>query len=51
MFTNVEWYTTNETINNLIFGYLHLIVSGTTNGEKVAVITYGDGVISDRAET
>lgn len=44
---HVEWYTTTETINDLTFGYVHLHVSGTTNGDKVTVVTYGDGVISE----
>ena len=43
----VQWYTTTETINNLTFGYVHLNVSGNTNGDSVTVVTYGDGVISE----
>ena len=45
---DVEWHTTTETINNLTFGYVHLNVSGTTNGDSVTVATYGDGVMSEQ---
>jgi hypothetical protein len=37
-----EWYTTTEEIGNLTFGYVHLDLSGSTTGDKVTVITYGD---------
>jgi len=43
----VEWYTTTEEIGNLTFGYTHLDLSGFTTGDKVTVITYGDGVIDE----
>ena len=43
----VEWYTTTEEIGELIFGYVHLNLSGSTTGDKVTVITYGDGVIDE----
>ena len=43
----VEWYTTTEEVGDLIFGNVHLIVSGSTTGDKVIVITYGDGVIEE----
>ena len=45
---HIKWYTTTETINNLTFGYVHLSVSGATNGDKVTLVTYGDGVISEQ---
>ena len=45
---HVKWYTTIEKINNLTFGYLHLIIRGVTTGDKVTVLTYGDGVISEQ---
>ena len=45
--TNVEWYTTNEQIGSLTFGYVHLNLSGTTTGDKVTVMTYGDGLIGE----
>jgi hypothetical protein len=44
---NIEWYTTTEQIGNLTFGYVHLNLSGSTTGDKVTVITYGDGVIEE----
>lgn len=44
---HIEWYTTKETRNNLTFGYVHLYLSGSTTGDKVTVVTYGDGVISE----
>ena len=43
----VEWYTTTEVIGDLTFGYVHLNLSGSTTGDKVMVITYGDGVIDE----
>lgn len=44
---NIEWYTTNEQIGNLTFGYVYLNLSGSTTGDKVTVITYGDGIIEE----
>ncbi len=43
----VEWYTTTEEIGDLTFGYVYLSLSGSTIGDKVTVITYGDGVIAE----
>lgn len=43
----VEWYTTTEEIGDLTFGYVHLSLSGSTTGDKVTVITYGDGIIAE----
>jgi len=43
----VEWYTTTEVIGDLTFGNVHLNLSGSTTGDKVTVITYGDGVIDE----
>ncbi len=43
----VEWYTTTEEIGDLIFGYAYLSLSGSTTGDKVTVITYGDGIIEE----
>jgi len=43
----VEWYTTTEEIGELTFGYVHLDLSGSTTGDKVIVISYGDGVIGE----
>ena len=42
-----EWYTTTEQIGDLTFGYVYLGLSGSTNGDRVTVITYGDGVIDE----
>jgi hypothetical protein len=44
---NIEWYTTNEQIDSLTFGYVHLNLSGSTTGDKVTVLTYGDGIIEE----
>ena len=44
---NIEWYTTNEQIDSLTFGYVHLNLSGSTTGDKVTVLTYGDGIIGE----
>ena len=43
----VEWYTTTEEIGDLTFGYAYLSLSGSTTGDKVIVISYGDGVIGE----
>ena len=43
----VDWYTTTEKIGDLTFGNVHLQISGSTTGNKVTVITYGDGVIGE----
>ena len=46
--THIEWYTTTETIDDFTFGFVHLSISGTTSGDKVTIITYGDGVILEK---
>jgi len=33
---------------DLTFGYVHLSISGVTTGDKVTVVTYGDGIISEQ---
>ncbi len=43
----VEWYTTTEEIGNMVFGNVHLNLSGSTTGDKVTVVTYGDGIIDE----
>ena len=43
----VEWYTTTEVTGDLTFGDVHLNLSGSTTGDKVTVITYGDGIIDE----
>ena len=43
----MEWYTTTEEIGDLTFGYAYLSLSGSTTGDKVIVISYGDGVIGE----
>lgn len=42
-----KWYTTTEEIGNLTFGYVHLNLKGHTTGDKVTIITYGTGVITE----
>ena len=42
-----KWYTTAELIGDLTFGYVHLDLSGFTTGDKVTVVTYGDGIIDE----
>ena len=42
--TNSQWYLTRINIGG---GIVHLKLAGSTNGNKVTVRTYGDGVISD----
>ena len=43
----VEWYTTTEEIDNMVFGNVYLNLSGSTTGDKVTVVTYGDGIIDE----
>ncbi|MDD5016148.1 MAG: hypothetical protein PHW73_13820 [Atribacterota bacterium] len=43
----IVWYTTTEEIGDLTFGDVHLNLSGSTTGDKVTVITYGDGIIDE----
>jgi hypothetical protein len=43
----LEWSTTTKVIGDLTFGYVHLNLSGSTTGDKVTVITYGDGIIDE----
>jgi len=45
--SNVEWYTTTAEIDDFTFGYVYLALSGATTGDRVTVITYGDGVIDE----
>jgi hypothetical protein len=45
--SHVEWYTTTEVIGNMVFGNVHLNLSGSTTGDKVTIITYGDGIIDE----
>lgn len=44
---HIEWYTTTEKVDGLTFGSVHLSISGATNGDKITVMTYGDGVIDE----
>ena len=45
--SHVEWYTTTEVIGNMLFGNVNLNLSGSTTGDKVTIITYGDGIIDE----
>ena len=42
---HIEWYTTTETVDDFTFGFVSLSIRGATNGDKITVMTYGDGVI------
>jgi len=42
--TNTQWYLTRTNYGG---GMVNLNIAGSTNGNKVTVRTYGDGVISD----
>jgi len=42
--TDSQWYLTR---NNYGGGMVYLKIVGSTNGDKVTVRTYGDGVVSD----
>jgi hypothetical protein len=43
--TNSQWYLTRNTL--IPAGVVNLKIAGSTNGDKVTVRTYGDGVIFD----
>jgi hypothetical protein len=42
--TDSQWYLTRNILGG---GEVNLKISGSTNGDKVTVRTYGDGVIFD----
>jgi len=42
--TNSQWYLTRT---NYSGGMVNLKIAGSTNGDKVTIRTYGDGVVSD----
>lgn len=42
--STAEWYLTHESTG---FGFILLRIKGYTNGERVTVLTFGDGVISE----
>jgi len=44
--TNSVWFTT--TTNSNSFGQVNLALSGTTNADKVTVMTYGDGIPGEK---
>jgi hypothetical protein len=44
MVTRSEWYL--ERINS--GGAVHLIIEGSTTADKVTILTYGDGLASDK---
>jgi hypothetical protein len=43
---NSVWFTT--TTNSNSFGQVNLAISGSTNADKVTVMTYGDGVLYEK---
>jgi len=43
--TNSVWYTSTTDLNS--FGQVNLIITGSTNADKVLVMSYGDGVIME----
>lgn len=43
--TNSQWYLTRSNYGG---GFVNLKIEGSTNGDKVAIRTYGDGAVSDR---
>lgn len=44
MVTRSEWYL--ERMNN--GGAVHLIIEGSTNADKITILTHGDGLASDK---
>jgi len=44
--TNSVWFTT--TTNSNSFGQVNLALTGTTNADKISIMTYGDGVSGER---
>jgi len=45
--TKSDWFTRTNPANKLTFGYVYLVVQGTTNADKITVQTKGDGEIGD----
>lgn len=43
--TNSQWYLTRSNYGG---GFVNLKIEGSTNGDKVAIRTFGDGAVSDR---
>lgn len=44
--TNSLWYTT--TTNSNSFGLVNLAITGSTNADRITVLTSGDGVLSEQ---
>lgn len=44
--SNSMWFTT--TTNSNSFGQVNLALTGTTNADKISIMTYGDGVSGER---
>jgi len=42
--TDSQWYLTRTNYGG---GIVHLKIAGSTNGDKVTIRTYGDGIVSD----
>jgi hypothetical protein len=45
--TNSQWFTTTKGNSSSSIGYVNLLLSGSTNADKVTVRTFGDGIIND----
>ena len=46
--SKTEWYTTiHKTESGLTFGIVRLKISGSTDGDRVTYLNYGDGLISE----
>jgi hypothetical protein len=45
--SNAQWYTTTEQFKDNLFGFVHLNLSGSSNGASIRVSTYGDGVYGE----
>lgn len=43
-----KWTTSTEVINSNTFGYVKLEISGETDGDKVTIETYGDGLKAEQ---
>ena len=44
--TNSLWFTT--TTNSKSFGQVNLAITGSTNADKVSVLTFGDGLMGEQ---
>ena len=49
--TNSKWYTTKTGNKGNTFGAVNLSIAGSTNADKIEIVTYGDGLIGEQTLT